>query len=365
MEMNGDMPRKEPELRREGNEIILQKLEPLLELPGTREAQMYLGRRLFTLSTREQYLLAAACTLRPPRTVSDAIHHLFAQENYTVCLSENDEDLGRAYLRQMSPTPQDVLPHVDLASLGQLYRIKYPGLFIEGCYAAYSPQPKRIIPQDSRYHRYWDGGWCIRLKLASAAVPKGVWLRLPDTAPDSGCAVGEITLACRKLKTDCLDTCTLLDFESVLPVGNLKEQYSSIDELVKDGNTLGNALDKWAHEFPPSLDRLAAALEYENCHTLKTALDVLWNLQCYKWVPVEDREYFAINALRDRGVSKELIMSGAIDLYSCAEDILESSGYVYVKQAGGYVFRDEQKHIQYFDAPADGQDPAQGGMTMQ
>lgn len=236
-------------------------------------------------------------------------------------------------------------------------------MFIEGCYAAYSPQLKWIISRSSRYHRYWDGGWCIRLKLTSAAVPNGVWL--PDIAPDSGCAVGEVTLACRKLKTDCLDTCTLLYFESVLPVGNLKEQYSSIEGLVRDGNALGNALHKWAHEIPSSLEKLAAALEYENCHTLKTALDVLWNLRCYKWVPAEEREYFAISALHDCGVSEEVIMSGAIDLYSCAEDILESSGYVYVKQAGGYVFRDEQKHINYFDAPADGQDPAQGGMTMQ
>ena len=242
LQTSDEMTSRWSELGRDAD--MLQELEPLLTLPGTREDQIYLGNRLFTLSVREQYLLAAACMRYPPKTAAGAIEHLFAQGDYTVCLAGNDEELGRAYLQQISAVPQDVLLYIDLASLGRLYRGKYPGLFIGGCYAAYSPQPEQVISRQSRYHRYWDGGWCVRLKLASPAVPRGVWLRLPDIAPDNG-GIGELTLACRELKADCLDACTLLDFRCVLPeAGNLMEQYDSIEELVRDGNALGCALDK-------------------------------------------------------------------------------------------------------------------------
>lgn len=343
---------------------MLQELESLLALPGRREDQMYLGNRLFMLSVREEYLLTAACTLHPPETAADAIKHLFDLGNYAVYLAGNDEELGRVYLRQMSTFPQDVLPYANLAFLGQLCRSKQQGLFINGCYAAYSPQPERIMFKESRYHRYWDGGWCIRLKLASPSVPQGVWLRLPDPAPDEG--AGEVSLACRELKTDCLNTCTLLDFQSLLPeVGNLKLQYSSIEELIEDGNDLGLALDKWTYEIPPALERLAAALKYENCRTLKAALNVIWNLHCYKWVPSEDLEHFAVNALRERKVPEDVVLSGAIDLYSYAEDILEASGYVFVERAGGYVFRDEQNYVHFFDAAAEVQQQTWSGMSMQ
>lgn len=343
---------------------MYQEFRPFLDLPGRHEDQLYLGVRLFTLSVRERCLLTVACTLHPPETAVDVVNHLLTLEDYTVCLAGNDEELGKAYLKQMPDLPQDVLPHINLAFLGQQYRSKHPGLFLNGCYASYSPQPERVLLQESRYHRYWDGGWCIRLKLASPAVPKGVWLRLPDIAPDGG--AGEIALACRELKTDGLDACTLLDFQSLLPeVGYLREQYSSMEELVKDGNALGLALDKWTYEIPPALERLEAALEYENCRTLKTALNVIWNLGCYKLISAESLEDFALNALRERKVPEDLAMSGAIDLYSCAEDILESSGYVYVKRAAGYVFQDEQKFTPFFDAPAEEQQQAWEGITMQ
>ena len=72
-----------------------------------------------------------------------------------------------------------------------------------------------------------------------------------------------------------------------------------------------------------------------------------------------------MNALRERKVPEDLAMSGAIDLYSYAEDILESSGYVYVKRAAGYVFQDEQKFTPFFDAPAEEQQQAWEGITMQ
>lgn len=343
---------------------MLQELESLLALPGRREDQMYLGNILFMLSTREEYLLTAACTLHPPGTAADAIKHFLDLENYTVYPAGNDVELGRVYLRQMPALPQDVLPYTDLASLGRLCRNKLPGLFIGGCYAAYSPQPKRIMFEESRYHRYWDGGWCIRLKLASPSVPKGVWLRLPDPAPDGD--AGEVSLVFRELKTDCLNTCTLLDFQSLLPeLGYLKEQYGSVEELVKDGNALGLALNKWAYEIPPALERFAAALKYENCRTLKTALDVIWNLDCYKWLPAENLEHFAVNALRERKIPEKVIMSGAIDLYSYAEDTLEASGYVFVESAGGYVFRDEQNYVHFSDVPAEGRQQTWSGMSMQ
>lgn len=60
-----------------------------------------------------------------------------------------------------------------------------------------------------------------------------------------------------------------------------------------------------------------------------------------------------------------MVLSGAIDLYSYAEDILEASGYVFVERAGGYVFRDEQNYVHFFDAAAEVQQQTWSGMSMQ
>ena len=123
------------------------------------------------------------------------------------------------------------------------------------------------------------------------------------------------------------------------------EQYDKISDLVRDGNDLGFILDE-KDQGKPNFDAIyAAALEYEDCRTLRYALDISLNLRCYEWVPCDGLKDFALDHLRSRGVSETLIQSGCIDLKSYAEDLLETSGYMLARNESGYVVRNTRKFI--------------------
>ena len=249
---------------------------------------------------------------------------------------------------------------MDFEQLGQMYEDKHPGLFIGHCYVAYPKQPSPPIRQENGAPLLWDDSWSVKLKLASPAVPEGVWLRLPNYDGQVTEKSGEVMLALEELKVKSLKDCTLLDARCVLPeVGDLMKQYDSVTELVRDGDNLGFVLDEQGQGEPHWLEKFAAALEYEGCHTLKYALDISQNMHCYEWVSGEDLADFAARHLRDEGVPDELIQSGAIDLDDYAEDLLETSGYMEASGETGYLLRNSRDFIYEHTAPE------QGGMTMQ
>ena len=93
-------------------------------------------------------------------------------------------------------------------------------------------------------------------------------------------------------------------------------------------------------------------MEYEDCRTLKFALDISQNLRCYEWVPSSGIKEFAANNLRSCGVPEELIQSGNIDLDAYAEDLLESSGYMEAGSETGYLTRNGKEFVRDFTAPA-------------
>ena len=208
----------------------------------------------------------------------------------------------------------------------------------------------------------WDGSWSVKLKLASTADPEGVWLRLPDYALDTDYGVGEIDLLLYELRVNDLNECTLLEARCILPeAGDLMQQYSSVTELVRDGDNLGYVLDEQGQGEPHWLEKFAAALEYEDCRTLKFALDIAQNLHCYEWVPRDGIKEFAADHLRSCGVPDELIQSGDIDLKAYAEDLLETSGYMEANDESGYLIRNAQEFVREYTA----QQQTQEDMTMQ
>lgn len=187
-----------------------------------------------------------------------------------------------------------------------------------------------------------DDGWSVKLKLASPAAPEGVWLRLPDyqSIDHEDGSDGEIAAAKDALGVQNLDECTLLEARCILPeAGAVQNQYDSIEDLVRDGNNLGFILDERGQGAAHWLERFAAALEYEGCHTLRFALDISQNLDCYEWISCENLKEFAANHLRSCGVSEELITSGAIRMKSYAEDLLETSEYMLTGDESAYVTR--------------------------
>ena len=323
----------------------------LSTLPGPAQYQAYVKERLETLSVREGYILAAVLQRAPPRDAEEAVDCLNSLEDYDVCPAGSYEELGRFSLQRIKVS-EDVLSYVDLDELGRQYEDKHPGLFIGHCYVAYPKQPSPPIRQENGAPLLWDDSWSVKLKLASPAVPEGVWLRLPDYALDTDYGVGEIDLVLHELKAGSLNDCTLLEARCILPeAGDLTAQYSSVSELVRDGNNLGHIMDERGQGEPHWLEKFAAALEYENCRTLKFALDISQNMHCYEWVSGEELADFAANHLRSCGVPEELIQSGAINFDDYAEDLLETSGYMLTGGETGYVTRNNREFIHEYSEP--------------
>ena len=240
--------------------------------------------------------------------------------------------------------PEELLPHTNLYALGTRFEDQHPGLFVGGCFVAYPTEETPVYHgRDSPLPE--DEGWSVKLKLASPAAPEGVWLRLPDhqSIEQEDGSDGEIAVAKVALGVQSLNECTLLETECVLPeAGDIAQQYESIEDLVFDGNNLGFILDERGQGAEHWIERFAAALEYENCRKLRLALDISQNLNCYEWVSCDKLESFAVDHLRSRGVSEDLIQSGSINLTSYAEDLLETSGYMLTADESAYTIRNDR-----------------------
>lgn len=319
----------------------------LASLPGTQGEQSWLRDRLEALSVWESAALAALNQRRPPNTAEEMVNRLLSLQDCVVCLAPDGyESLGERTLRRMAgEDPDELLPHVDLCALGMEYENEHPGCFAGTCYVSCPPDPQTPPYQGKHSLLPQDTGWSVKLKLASPTVPEGVWLRLPDYqifgAGDG--SDGETAVAKDVLQVKSLNECTLLEARCILPeAGNIQEQYNSIEDLVFDGNNLGFILDERGQGAAHWLEQFAAALEYEGCHTLRFALDISQNLNCYEWVPCDGLEDFAIRHLRSRGVSEELIRSGHIRLESYAEDLLENSGYMLTADESAYITRNSR-----------------------
>ena len=330
------------------------EFDHLLELPGTSQERAWLEERLETLSVRESYALAAVSMGYPPKKAAEAINSILNLSCCTLYPAGSYEDLGKLSLGDASKLPEDVLPYVDFDHIGQEFENKHTGLFIGGYYVEY---PKKAAESACKNaFLLEDNGWSVKLKLASPNVPEGVWLRLPGYDGQTSEKSSEVTLALKELRVKSLEDCTLLEARCILPeAGNLMEQYGSITELVRDGDNLGFILDELGWDGP----KFAAALEYEDCHTLKFALDISQNLHCYEWVPHDKLKEFAADKLRSLGVPEALIQSGNINLVDYAEDLLDTSGYMESSGETGYLIRNSREFVREYTAQK------QDGMTMQ
>ena len=328
----------------------------LLSQSSTDIFQTWVKKRLEALSVREGYILASVLQRSPPKDIDDLVYCLYYVKEHDICPAGNYEALGKFYFQRLKVS-EDVLLYVDLDQLGHQYADEHPGQFIGQYYVVY---PKEAELMDPVLTPYEDEGWSVKLKLASSAVPDGVWLRLPDYGLDTEYGIGELALALRELKVDSLDDCTLLDTQCILPgAGDLMAQYSSVSELVSDGNNLGHILEEQDQNELFWLVKIFDILQYEDCHTLKFAMDIIQNLHCYEWVPRDELEKIAINHLQEKRVPEELIKSGTIDLKDYAGELLEISGYKQVSDKPCYITRNNLEFIRKYTVPSG------AGMTMQ
>ena len=343
--------------------MILNDFDYLLDLPGEERERRWLQERLETLSVREGIILAAAAQSDPPGDMVQAINCLQSLDHYEMRVNAGSyEALGLAYLRNETKMPENALPFVDLEQMGRHYEDLHPGLFVGNCYVEYPRTAPQPVYQGQGSPLPKDDGWSVRLKVSSPAVPEGVWLCLPDSSNwDDDTFQGE-SLTLQTLHVQRWNECALLDARCILPeAGNLMEQYDDLADLLYDGQELGYVLAERGQGSPTFMERFAAALELEGCHSLKLALDISQNRQCYDWVPRADLEASATGLLLDAGVSEELIRASGIDLAGYKAHLLEEQGYTLTPDEGAYIRRNDEEFHYCYSTPT----PEQSGMMMQ
>lgn len=320
----------------------------LKQLPGTPQEKGWLDERLSTLSVKETIILRAALMKAPAQSAGDAINHLLSLSDHEVCAPTGSyKQLGRFYLRYDSRLPKELHAFIDMGQLGERYEDAHPGLFIGNCYVQY-PKADHPLPYDgTNLGKLEDSGWSIKLKLASERMPKGVWMRLPDYSDAGDERADEIRLALDELGVQTVDECHALDARCVLPeIRDLLGQYSSLETLINDGQDLGFALDERSQGMPEFEKRLSAALEYENCHRLDEALDIIQNLRCYELIPVSGLREYAMTELKKYSEFHDgSPVSDCFDYESYANELLKQRGFMLTRDEQTYVGRNEQPFI--------------------
>ena len=200
-------------------------------------------------------------------------------------------------------------------------------------------------------------GWSVRLKLASEAVPDGVWMRLPDYNEFHEDGPGETRLALDELRVKTIQECTLLDARCILPcIRNLASQYADIADLVYDGQELGIILDERGQGSPDFLERFSAALELESCRRLYDALNIASSLSGYDHISKDrflDKVTEEVN--RQEWAKGGDAVKGCFDYAAYAAALAEQQGYQTTEDGLNYIRKRDSPMLEQ----------QRGGMTMQ
>ena len=234
--------------------------EMLLHLPGTAEEREWLEENLEVLSVKERIALAAAMAREPPQDMAGAVNCLLSLEWYEVRGHVDSYEVLGGFFCSEQFIPMEQRPFFDKAALGRLYEEHHPGLFIGNCYVEFPEKQPALRYDGLELPDIGSEGWSVRLKLASEAMPEGVWIRLPD--------------------------CTLLDAQCVLPcVQGLAGQYDKINDLIDDEQELGFLLDEQSSS--DFFERFSTVLEFEHCRRLNDAVCIGRDLYNYDLVSVD------------------------------------------------------------------------------
>ena len=227
--------------------------------------------------------------------------------------------------------------------LGKSYEDDHPGLFVGGCYIQYPSSPHHIQYNGENLGKCEDTDWSVKLKLSSASHPDGVWVRLPDYSDVNEEGGGEISVALNALGVSSINDCSVLDVKCILPeAGDLLTQYSSINDLIYDGQNLGFVLDERGQGQPNFEQLFAAALEYEDCHSLAKALDISDRLRDFELVPVSVLKEYAEKELAAHHIDLPEAAAAAFHYEEYAAEQLESNGFVLTRDESAYIGAKQQ-----------------------
>ena len=329
--------------------------ETILCLPGAAEEKQWLAEHLEVLSVRERTILSAAMAREPPQDMAGAVNCLLSLDEYEVRGHVGSYTaLGEFSLFEQC-VPQDQQAYFDLTALGYAYEDQHPGLFIGNCYVEY-PASQSVMLYDGGELPEAEG-WSVRLKLASEAVPAGVWVKLPDYNEVNNDGPGEIRLALDELRVKTIQDCRLLDVRCILPcIQNLTGQYDNLADLIYDGTNLGILLDERGQGSPDFPERFAAALEFESCCRLNDAVNIAGDLGSYD---VISRDRFLDKVAEE--LSKQEWAKGGDAVKGCFDYAAYAAALA--EQQGYQTTEDGLNYIRKRDSPM--LEQQRGGMTMQ
>ena len=311
----------------------------LLQLPGRPEEQAWLQERLEVLTVREGIALDAAIQRHPAQDSTEAVSLLTSLDGYEVLGGiQSYEDLGLYYLEENDTRLLALRDYIDLDKLGRQYEAQHPGLFVGGCYVVY---PEREQPEvyDGIALPEPDYSWSLRLKLASSAVPDGVWLALPDYNDIMDVRPGEIRLALDALGVQTIRGCTLLEARCSLPgITGLEDAYAGrLEDLIYDGQNLGFILQEQNQGQKDFLQTYLWALEHEGCTTLPAALEIAQHLNRYHVVYTDQLQDVAKAELRSAGSTLDTAVAGCFNLEQYGLDLLRNKGYTQTADGRAYI----------------------------
>ena len=307
------------------------------DLPMTDAERRWLHERLEALTVRETMCLTALTQKKLPATGADLINHLLSLPNCDCIAAGSYEALGEFMLEDQRVS-QTLWKFIDTAQIGRAYEEAHPGLFVDDIYIQYPSSPPYLQYDGENLGRCVDADWSVKLKLASAANPDGVWLRLPDYSEINEESSGEITIALHALGAESIADCSALEARCILPeAGNLLTQYDSLSDLIYDGQNLGFTLDEHGQGQQNFEQLFAAALEYEDCRTLSEALDISRRLHDFELVPMEGLKDYAEKLLAENGVTLPENVATAFNYEEYATEQLESKGYLLNRDESAYI----------------------------
>lgn len=310
------------------------------------DEKAWLDERLSELSCREQIILNGLLVYAPPKSGMDMINLIQNIHDCDVCFHAGDkESLGAFVAREIECISPKYMPFVDLGKIADMYMNQHPGEFADGSYIEISEDGLWPYYDGTNLAGQKDNGWSVKLKLSAAGRPDGVWLRLPDYQEINDGKPDEIQIALTALGANTVGECIVSESKCILPrVGDIALQYASVADLIYDAEILGFFLDERGQGVPGFLERYAAALEYEDCGSLKEALDIAENLHLYHRVPVGRLREYAEKELEKEGVKLQPVTAEAFNYKRYAEYKLDTQSYYLCEDGSAYIGKAGSSH---------------------
>jgi hypothetical protein len=305
------------------------------------------------MSVRERYLLEGASQLQSIDIAADLINLTEQLDSFSLCLGATDDAaLGAYAARYREKSPEKRISLLDTARWGRDLREWHGGVFTSGGFVEQASPLRQVYAAGDSLSRLTAGEAVMRLKLASAHCPDGVWLMLPDHEPVTG-EPDELAAARGELGVTGWAGAVLLEAKCCLwNIMNPASQYATLEQLIDAGNNLGYVLEEQGQGMPCFDEYFRAAMELEGCTRLDEALDISQNLNCYDFIPSEEHwEKFG------RRIAAR---SGIVDPDGAAAPYFNNAAYCRseIERLGlkhcaeGYIARNDRVFLHEFSEPA-------------